>query len=340
MKAVYKLSLSALLVSTLAACSGGDSRRQAADDFKYLETPPLTQWQTLPDQQAELSGAYRVPTQAFDGPIGRNVDIRPPQQILELVPGARYERDADSVSVWVPRQDQLQRLWQTVETMQQSGQLPTRTASPDGIETDWVEWAMSDDDEVIESRYLITPVEDRGRYGLRVQLVEWKRDGAADNVTAGSKDRANAQMTNLITAQYDAELREEARLRAQELVKNIPISLGNDRSGLPVIIARAPYEVFWERLPAILGELGFTIEDRNRSQGLLTVDYKSDDDHLEALGVEPLQLDKRKYTVLLGDLGNRTSINLTDSAGKPVSEEALASLAPAMTAAVEALNSH
>lgn len=339
MKPVFKFGLSAVMVAMLAACSSADSRRQASDDFKYLETPPLSDWKNLPDQQPEFSGAYRIPANDFQGPIGRDIDIRPPQQILELIPGARYERNRQGVTVWMPREDQAQRLWSTIEDMVANSQIPVRTSSPDGIETDWLVWTIDEDEEVIESRYVVTPAQDRGRQGFHIEMVEWKRNGSPDNLTQASRDRYNAQMTNMITARYDADLREEARLRALELVKNIPISLGKDRGGSPVIIARAPYEVFWERFPNMLSELGFTIEDRNRSQGTLSVEYKSPDDEFwEEIGVLPLQLSKKNYNILLGDLGNRTSINVTDSSGKPVGEDVLAGIAPAFTAAVERLN--
>ncbi|WP_407331140.1 outer membrane protein assembly factor BamC [Enterovibrio sp. 27052020O] len=339
MKPVFKLGLSVVLVASLAACSSADKRRQASDDFEYLDAPALSQWQTLPDQQPEFSGAYRIPERQFDGPVGRDIDIRPPQQILELIPGARYEQDTKGVTVWMPRAEQAERLWQTIEDMASQTQIPVRTASADSIETDWVVWTIEDDEEVIESRYLLTPIEDRARYGFRIDMVEWKRNGESENLSLASRERYNVQMTNLIAARYDNDLREEARLKAQELVKNIPISLGKDRSGLPVIIARAPYDVFWERLPNILNELGFTVEDRNRSQGTLSVALKEQDDEFwQELGVQPLQLDRNKYNILLGDLGNRTSINVTDSAGKPVPEEQLANLSPALVAAVERLN--
>ncbi|MEZ8144128.1 outer membrane assembly protein BamC [Enterovibrio norvegicus FF-454] len=339
MKPVFKLGLSVVLVASLAACSSADKRRQASDDFEYLDTSALSQWETLPDQQPEFSGAYRIPEREFDGPIGRDIDIRPPQQILELIPGARYEQDAEGVTVWMPRAEQAQRLWQTIEEMASLTQIPVRSASADSIETDWIVWTIEDDEEVIESRYILTPIEERARYGFRIEMVEWKRNGEAENLRLASRERYNVQMTNLITARYDNDLREEARLKAQELVKNIPISLGKDRSGLPVIIARAPYDVFWERLPNILNELGFTIEDRNRSQGTLNVALKDQDDEFwQDLGVQPLQLERKNYSILLGDLGNRTSINVTDSAGKPVPEEQLASLNPALVAAVERLN--
>ncbi|MGB5804570.1 MAG: outer membrane protein assembly factor BamC, partial [Vibrio anguillarum] len=41
------------------------------------------------------------------------------------------------------------------------------------------------------------------------------------------------------------------------------------------------------------------------------------------------------YTFLLGDLGNRTSINVTNSAGKPVEEELLKDMVPVLSAIAE-----
>lgn len=38
-------------------------------------------------------------------------------------------------------------------------------------------------------------------------------------------------MTNLVTTRYDSDVRAEAARRAQELVKQIPITMGSDRSG-------------------------------------------------------------------------------------------------------------
>lgn len=49
MKFSRQLVLSSLAVFVLSACSGSATqRRQAKDDFAYLETPPLEQWQ-LPE---------------------------------------------------------------------------------------------------------------------------------------------------------------------------------------------------------------------------------------------------------------------------------------------------
>ncbi|MDD1784153.1 outer membrane protein assembly factor BamC [Enterovibrio sp. ZSDZ35] len=339
MKSVVKFGLSAVMVATLAACSGVETRRQASDDFEYLNAPSPSEWKTLPDQKPEFTGAYAIPQGNFDGPVGASVDIRPPQQVLELIPGARYERTGSTVTIWVPREAQLQRVWSSVQSMAKNGALPVSNSSANTIETGWVNWAINEDDDAIEGRYVLAQEESRGRHGLRIALVEARRSDTGDALSEAASQRYATQMTNLIATTYDMEIREEARIRAQELVKNIPISMGKDRSGLPVIIARAPYDVFWERLPEVLTELGFKVEDRNRSQGTLEVDYKNPDELLwDKIGTERLDLAQRTYNIQLGDLGNRTSINFTDKKGKPVPEETLTELSTVLAAVIDYMN--
>ncbi|MCV6021366.1 outer membrane protein assembly factor BamC, partial [Escherichia coli] len=90
-----------------------------------------------------------------------------------------------------------------------------------------------------------------------VSLIDWREGDQVKEVTATNRERYNVFMTNLVTARYDQEVREEAQRKAQELVKQIPVPMGKDRSGLPVIIARAQYNVLWQRLPNILPKMGF-----------------------------------------------------------------------------------
>ena len=202
-----------------------------------------------------------------------------------------------------------------------------------------VTWNSEDEDHEFGSRYLITKLNQNNRSGFKIVLIDWQVDGKQAEVTQANKARYNILMTNLVTSAYDEQLREEARIRAEELVKRIPISMGQDRSGLPVIIARAPYNVFWERLGDLLPMMGLNIEDRNRSQGTIEVKYKEPDDEFwQEIGTKPLSFEGRTYNLLLGDLGNRTSINVTDAAGKPVDEATLDSLVPVLAAMIEKSN--
>ncbi|HFQ5430863.1 TPA: outer membrane protein assembly factor BamC [Vibrio vulnificus] len=337
MKFSRQLVLSSLAVFVLSACSGSATqRRQAKDDFAYLETPPLEQWQLPEGATPQFYPNYNIPQGEFTGGIGKQVDIRPPQQILELIPGARYERSQGEVTLWLIKQEEADEVWQTVKDMLAERQIPIDMQSDTHIETGWVTWRSEDEEMEIGSRYVIDRFEANNRHGFKINLIDWREGTELKPVTVTNKERYNVFMTNLVTSQYDQVKRDEAQRRAQELVKQIPITMGTDRSGFPVIIARTPYNVLWQRLPTILPQMGFTIDERNQSQGTIKAKYASPDDEFwNEIGVKPMDLKSGTYTFLFGDLGNRTSINVTDSSGKPVEEAFLKSMAPVLAAVVK-----
>ncbi|MDK2619522.1 outer membrane protein assembly factor BamC [Vibrio vulnificus] len=337
MKFSRQLVLSSLAVFVLSACSGSATqRRQAKDDFAYLETPPLEQWQLPEGATPQFYPNYNIPQGEFTGGIGKQVDIRPPQQILELIPGARYERNQGEVTLWLIKQEEADEVWQTVKDMLAERPIPIDMQSDTHIETGWVTWRSEDEEMEIGSRYAIDRFEANNRHGFKINLIDWREGTELKPVTVTNKERYNVFMTNLVTSQYDQVKRDEAQRRAQELVKQIPITMGTDRSGFPVIIARTPYNVLWQRLPTILPQMGFTIDERNQSQGTIKAKYAlPDDEFWNEIGVKPMDLKSGTYTFLFGDLGNRTSINVTDSSGKPVEEAFLKSMAPVLAAVVK-----
>lgn len=334
MKFSRQLVLSSLAVLVLTACSNSPTqRRQAKDDFTYLETADLQTWNLPEGATAQFYPNFDIPQGNFSGGIGQEVDIRPPQQILELIPGARYERNQGEITLWLIKQEEAEEVWQTVLNMLAERQIPIETSSETHVETGWLVWKSEDEETDIGSRYSVDRFEANNRYGFRISLIDWREGTQIKPVTLTNKERYNVFMTNLVTSQYDQNKRDEAQRKAQELVKQIPITMGSDRSGFPVIIARTPYNVLWQRLPTILPRIGFNIEERNQSQGTLKAKYASPDDEFwNEIGVKPMELKSGTYTFLFGDLGNRTSINVTNSAGKPVEEELLKSLAPVLAA--------
>ncbi|WP_114765683.1 outer membrane protein assembly factor BamC [Vibrio rhodolitus] len=334
MKLSSQLVVSSLAVFVLSACSGGaDQRRQADNDFDYLNTPALVDWTPLPGTEVRHYTNYLIPQGDFKGGVGNQVDIRPPQQVLELIPGARVERADGNVAIWLLRKDEADRVWQTAQTMIAERDLKVREQSDTRIETEWVTWVSEDESAPLSARYELTRGESNGRQVIVLALIDWRQGNDEVPVTYTNKERYSALMANLITARYDLDVRLEAERQANELVKQIPITMGTDRSGLPVIIARSSYDVLWARLPKILPEMGFKIEERNQSQGTIKAKYfEPDDEFWQKVGVKPIALKSVTYTFLFGDLGNRTSINVTDPQGKPVEEELLKDMVPVLAA--------
>ncbi len=340
MKVKTRFVVGSLMITVLSACSSSPTeRRQAKQDFKYLDTPPLEEWKQPAEARPEFYSQYDIPKGEYSGGVAKDVDIRPPQQVLELIPGARIEEKKGEVTVWLVKEEDVDKLWQTVLALIEKRDIGIVSQSDDKIETDWLKWNSEDEDHEFGARYNIEKLNQKNRSGFQITLIDWQVDGKQTEITQANKARYNILMTNLVTSAYDEQLRKEARIRAEELIKRIPISMGQDRSGLPVIIARAPYNIFWERLGELLPMMGFTIEDRNRSQGTIEVKYKEPDDEFwEEIGAKPLSFKSKKYNILLGDLGNRTSINVTDAAGKPVDETTLDSVVPVLAAMIEKSN--
>ncbi len=336
MKFTHQLVISSLAVLVLSGCSNSSQRRQAKDDFTYLETKEFSEWQVPAGATPEFYPNYEIPQGEYHGGVGPTVDIRPPQQVLELIPGARAERKGDEVSLWMISKEEADKVWATTLKVIEERNIKLLSQTSDRIETDWVSWASEDEDVELGSRYEVIRVEANNRFGYKISLIDWREDGKKMPVSTTNKERYNAMMTNLVTTRYDLDAREEAARKAQELIKQIPISMGADRSGFPVIIARSPYDVLWPRLTNILPKMGFTIEERSQSQGTVKAKYASPDDEFwQEIGVKPIELNSGTYTFLFGDLGNRTSINVTDSSGKPVEEGLLKDMVPVIAAVVD-----
>ncbi len=336
MKFTRQLVISSLAVFVLSACSNSTQRRQAKDDFTYLKTKDFSEWQLPEGATPEFYPNFDIPQGQYQGGVGRSVDIRPPQQVLELIPGARAERQNGEVSLWMIRKEEVDKVWQTALNVVEERKVELVSKSDNRIETDWVSWVSEDEDVELGARYEVTRLEQNNRYGFKVSLIDWREGGKQKAVSETNKERYNALMTNLVTTRYDRDLRAEAERKAQQLVKQIPVSMGADRSGFPVIIARSSYDMLWPRLTTILPTMGFSIEERSQSQGTVKAKYASPDDSFwQGIGVKPIELKSGTYTFLFGDLGNRTSINVTDVSGKPVEEQLLKDMVPVLAAVVD-----
>ncbi len=337
MKFSRQLVISSLAVVFLSACSSNpEQRRQAQDDFDYLEHTFSAPWVVPEGEKSEFYSNYKIPVGSYSGPVGQDVDIRPPQQVLELIPGARIDTKGGVTTLWLLRNQEADNVWQTIHNMVDERNIELVDNRAERMETSWVSWESEDEESALDARYLFEKFEAYNRFGLRISLIEWRENGVVKEASRINLERYNAFMTNMVTSTYDQQLRAEAERKALQLVKQIPVSMGKDRSGLPIIIARAQYNVFWQRISKVLPEIGFTLEERNQSQGIIKAKYSSPDDEFwNQIGTKPMTLQSKSYTFLLGDLGNRTSVNITDSSGKPVTEEVLESVVPVLATVIE-----
>ncbi|MGL5334857.1 MAG: outer membrane protein assembly factor BamC, partial [Enterovibrio sp.] len=240
------------------------------------------------------------------------------------------------LQIRIADQTTVQKLLELIGEMQKDNSLPVRKQLADGIETDWV---LVNKDQKTKARYAIQKL-GAGNNGLRVALLELAgKDEKAITISQPRRERYTALMANRLMTRYDLAIREDARQKALQQQRDILINMGVDRGGNAVIIARASYDVFWNVLPKLLTQMGFEIKDRNRSQAVIEANYiEPSDEFWQSIGQEKLSLRKQKYKIQLGDLGNRTSINVLNSADKPIEQEQLVSFSLVLGKTLEKMN--
>ena len=310
------------LTMMLTACSS-DSRykRQVSGDESYLEAAPLSELHAPAGMILPVtSGDYAIPVTNGSGLIGKQLDIRPPAQALALVTGARTQFTGDTATLLVEN-GRSGGLWpQVVSIVQEKNYTITRRDdAAQTLSTDWVQWNRADEDQQYRGRYQITVQPQGYQQAVVVKLVNLEQAGKAV-ADPSALQRYSAQMLNVIAAGLDKAQTDRQNALDNRNVNQISVQSGADDTGLPLLVARAPFNVVWGRLPATLQKVGMKVTDNTRSTGNMTVEYKPGNADWSALGVSDPELPSGDYKIQVGDLDNRSSIQFIDPKGHTLTQ--------------------
>ncbi|MEJ6104280.1 outer membrane protein assembly factor BamC [Aeromonas salmonicida] len=335
-----RLVLSVATVAVLAACSSPQDRKMANRGFEYedarlegraflvpsgLSTPAFNSNFDIP----------ALPESSRDGALGAKIDVRPPAQLLTVVPGSQVVPNASEPTVafyalstnqsverdtWAFLMNFLAQYKVTTEKLdQQAGVLQTgwfdNTKALDG-------WSEEDDDFNIRQRYQFTVRNDAQRHAVnmsvRVLDHEETIDGETTNVlTPADAQRYATRALNQFSLYFDKQLKSREQHKAND---GMGLQLGLDNNELSAWIADGSFDLVWRRLNQVLPAYGFTIKDTQQSLGWIDVEYdEPGSDFWKAKGGEPFKLEEEKYRFQLGEMaGGKTSITLFDKDKKPV----------------------
>ena len=336
-----RLVLSVATVAVLAACSSPQDRKMANRGFEYEDARLEGRAFLVPAglSSPAFSGEFDVPPlpeSSRAGNLGANMDVRPPAQLLTVVPGSQVVLKASEPTVafyalntgqsverdtWAFLMNFLAQYKVTTEHLdQQAGVLQTgwfdNTQALDG-------WSEEDEDFHIRQRYQFTLQNDAQRHAVNmsVRVLEHEEtiDGETSNVlTAADGQRYATRALNQFSLYYDKQLKAREQHKTND---GMGIQLGLDNNELSAWIADGSFEQVWRRLNQVLPAYGFTIKNTQQSLGWIDVEY--DDPGAEfwqAKGSEPFKLAEESYRFQLGEMaGGRTSITLFDKDKKPVS---------------------
>ncbi|GAB5991695.1 outer membrane protein assembly factor BamC [Aeromonas enteropelogenes] len=336
-----RLVLSVATVAVLAGCSTPQDRKMANRGFEYEDARLEGRAFLIP---AGLSAPTfnsqfdipPLPESSREGALGAKVDVRPPAQLLTVVPGSQVVPNASEPTIayyalssgqsverdtWSFLMNFLAKYKVSTEKLdQQAGVLQTgwfdNTVALDG-------WAEDDEDFKIRQRYQFTVRNDEQRHAVNMSVRVLDHEETIDGETSNRMSEAEAQryaarVLNQFSLYYDSQLKAREQHKASD---GMGLELGLDNNELAAWVANGSFEQVWRRLNQVLPKYGFIIKDTQQSLGWIDVEYEEPGaEFWQAKGSEPFKLDEEKYRFQLGEMaGGKTSITLFDKDKKPVS---------------------
>ncbi|WP_409422517.1 outer membrane protein assembly factor BamC [Pseudaeromonas sp. ZJS20] len=334
----------------LAGCGSMAERKQANRDFDYrdvkLSPAPFKVPQNL--TAPVISSDYAIPSlkaEAANGAVGPQVDVRPPAQLLNIVPGSRAEAGKQDVTMWYTARAVDQKIeseiWSMLFNFLASRGVAVANLDLQNrvLETDWFtsnslikQWDPKADEEFkLRQRYRFAIVNDASRHraGLNVQLIAHEAyvDGDQDTTPLTDLERRRycVRALNQVSLYMDQQL----KARQQQVKQTgLGLRLGFDDNGQPAWIAQANFDTTWKRVLQVLPKLAFTVENSQHALGLIEVKYNDPAaSYWSKQGLTPFQLDSGKYRVQLGQMEDKkTSITLLDEDKKLVNSAVISQI--------------
>ncbi|EFL91834.1 lipoprotein [Candidatus Regiella insecticola LSR1] len=337
-KSVMIKIISVLWLMLLAACSTEQRyKRQVSGDEAYLNAPALkrlnaSQGIILPLQH----GTYDIAQVSQQGAVGKQLDIRPPIQPLVLLKGSRIESTADISKLLLDNNRQNDTLWSQITTVMQNESLPIadRQDANQTLTTDWIKWNRADEDVPFAGRYQISVQQQGNQLALVVKSLglQQQEKMVTSNIEIQHYNRA---MLNKLIEGLDKIRSNSNNAQNTDKIGRLEVQAARDDSALPRLIVRAPYAIVWQRLPPALAKIGMTVTKRDRQQGNIAVTYSPINSRdWDALGAQDPKLKSGSYQLQVGDFGNRSSVQFTDSKGHTLNQQQNDALVAVLRAAL------
>lgn len=335
----------ALAVIALAGCSSTSERRAPDGGFAYTKVadqPPLTIPAGLHAPKGD--GKYVIPPAADKGPVGKAMDIRAPRLVLTVVDGSRIAEDEAGSKVEIDAREGEDNVVtvinQRLDEWLKARNIPVASHNGNTIETDWF---VPNDMEGMIKNADDFPV--KRRFEIRVDAPQHARTaevyvtskgaervaGDDNDATIGSGERASVAVLNDWLGFYASRDTAHAKEIALAKFRPIAVTLGKNSSDLTALVLGADFERAWSRVPMVLEHMGFEIKDIDKSLGTYFVSYKGDPDSSFWSGIfggddKELSIKHGKYQIQLGEMGDNTSMTITNDDGQPIPDDKYAEI--------------
>lgn len=325
-----------VLIAAVTACSSPVDRRQANGGDEYtnvLVEPALTIPEGL--NTPVYSKEYDIPkpgSKTNATLVGKQLDIRPPLQVLPMAEGTHVEEGSDNIKIVVESIDSdielKNELFNVIKDYLASKSISILKEDFEKglIETDWIEnqevidssfWG-SDEIYTLRQRYEFNiDVRPHGRSGnLMINLLDHEEsfDGEQQDIILTGEDKRRYTIDMLNNAVAYMSIKRNQAIKAKRLRESLGIDMSivkgtrsDESSDVEDLVASywladAPFKRTWDRLRIVLPEMGFEVVDMDSNKGLYYINVTDDSGFWSSLWNEKeLPVKEGSYRMILKD---------------------------------------
>ena len=290
-----KSALVVAMTSVMVGCTSSDEQ-VINEDHQYVNAQERGRLKVPAGfNPVEGDGSFALPEQRVQGDVGESLDLQSPPQLLALASGSRLDDKNHKNKIWFDRTTVVENLPVfTFDAMRNylsfiDAQAANFNDQTKTVDTGWIT-------DVREGS--IWPWSDAGgSRGLRFETIQKTRaKGMIASVQANltgmqingkdvplstltPNDRLRAEIEFMNGFIYYFQLSQEKLMKDAKIARvyDMTLKTGTDKNGAVVLRSEKNADVVWTSFRSLLEELGFTIEDVDRSSRKLFVSYNEEE---------------------------------------------------------------
>lgn len=337
-------SVAVLIALSLSGCSAFETRMQANGSFTYQDVKVAPTYQSgrlsTDEARSEFALPKLTPAQQQSGLLSKDVDLRPPTQLIPVMEGVFLAADEkqqtkivfnafkqnEDISVKVKQllvsflaENEIEIISNDSATQQIETSNFSRESTFGGF--------LNSNKMLRESKYRFTLEKqpDGNSIALYVNLLSYSESNAGNalKLKLSDKNKKSVELrfvNDLLEFAYNKQEAEQLNeLDAQPLA----IKLGFDDNHQIAWLVENDFLATWKKLPALFSLLSFDIDKADSHLGLFSVTFDSpDDDYWAENKLNSFTLADGPYFVQLGELtGGNTSLIWLDEEKKPLADQ-------------------
>lgn len=321
-----KLVVAMAAVLSVVSCSNSQIRNRSND---YLYSDVIPPMEVPEDKDSGAVGEiYVIPEIPLAGSTSTTFNVPRPQPLSENMFEESVSIQSFDGQRWIAINKPPAEVWPRLRNILTRSGVPTaRTDAPNGLlETGWLRF-KDDADNSHRFRFLIAPglgIKSTEVSLVQMQVPQGKENSVSDWPETSNSDERELEFTQIVANALVTDINSgSVSLLAQNIGGESKVDVVVPEDDSPYIAMNLDYSRAWASVLHSLSRGGFSVADKNQSQGLVLVDFNdtpmvSDDDTLYGLVSSFLasddeeEIETLKYQVAVLKTASGVEVRITD----------------------------